>query len=185
MSCHVYCPECNGENDPPTDVQLISGSYRCVHCQAIAIVPRLDNNFEVEHAVQRLYDRIERLEQKTQTPVENSQTVTGDDYTLVKTSTLKYLLGEVGEFRRPEGAGPYWWRSLLRASMKPVTYHWTDCKVKLPTEVDADCEGKVWYKMGNDITRLPYQVVVRLHRDRSEADKYWMKTGLENPTQPD
>lgn len=47
------------------------------------------------------------------------------DYTLVKTETLKWLLGETENengvwFERPVGAGAFWWRTDLRKAMLPA-----------------------------------------------------------------
>ncbi|MCL1485174.1 hypothetical protein MIH18_23515 (plasmid) [Marinobacter sp. M3C] len=58
------------------------------------------------------------------------------DYLLVRGSIVRFLLGEEGEFDRPPGEGPFWWRNVLRNGV--VGYHEAETEQLLALESERD-----------------------------------------------
>ena len=46
------------------------------------------------------------------------------DFELIRSETVRFLLGEEGDFKRVPGEGPFWWRNVLRNGV--VGYHEAD-----------------------------------------------------------
>ena len=46
------------------------------------------------------------------------------DFKLIRSETVRFLLGEEGDFKRVQGEGKFWWRNVLRNGV--VGYHEAD-----------------------------------------------------------
>lgn len=176
MGCFMVCHKCQHENAPPTDIEVLDGTYQCCNCEY-----PLGHSITAGEVFQGLVERIEKLEQAQSEPEPDTVNTpqTSDEYVMVNASTVLYLLGEEGEFERPEHAGPFWWRTILRNSIKLSDFQWIDCVVRLPCEEDADVEGKVWgwYQYRHEWCLVsPYQFV-----KGSDICTHWMATGLNSP----
>lgn len=179
-----YCDECDHPNDAPTDIEVLSDSYHCRKC-----LEPMYHTLNKDEIFKDLFARLERLEEAVPAKSDEESepdTPISDEYVLVKASTVRFLLGEEGSFERPDHAGPFWWRTILRNSVERVVQkRWINCQDRLPTEDDADFEGKVWAENGHETFRLPYTAVVRAYNDNPTMESYWMRTGLTAPTPPD